>query len=203
MLRLDESTDEITDRLPAGNAIGVAPAGDKLWIVGDTVLTVDPTTNKRTLVFDPHNPIPRDNADSNGGDMAAIGQSLYLVGCGGAVFRIDPTTHVPTIAPLHQSGPCRTVAADGALWVTGTGEDGTGLLRKLDPKRLRITTNVTVGSHPAGVAYGAGSLWVANSGDGTVMRIDPATEQIVATIYVGGAPYDLAFTHGLVWVTIV
>jgi YVTN family beta-propeller protein len=95
------------------------------------------------------------------------------------------------------------VAADGALWVTGTGEDGAGRLRKLDPNRLRITTNVTVGSNPAGVAYGAGSLWVANSGDGTVMRINPATGQIVATIHVGGTPYDLAFSHGLAWVTIL
>ena len=54
-----------------------------------------------------------------------------------------------------------------------------------------------------GVAFGAGSLWVANTVDGTVMRVDPTNGRILATIQVGGTPFDVTFAHGLAWVTIL
>ncbi len=63
-------------------------------------------------------------------------------------------------------------------------------------------TSFPVGRAPVGIAYGAGSVWVANSGDGTVSRIDPTTSKVVATIPVGNNPRGIAVGDGKVWVTV-
>ena len=49
---------------------------------------------------------------------------------------------------------------------------------RIDPTTRAVTTTIPVGKAPAGVAVGAGSVWVANSGDGTVSRIDPETDKL-------------------------
>ena len=63
-------------------------------------------------------------------------------------------------------------------------------------------TTIAVGAAPSGVAYGDGSVWVADSGDGAVARIDPANDDVVATIHVGGSPQALVVDHGSLWVTV-
>ena len=47
---------------------------------------------------------------------------------------------------------------------------------------------VHVGAQPTGLAYGAGSLWSANSGSGTVSRVDVVHRRVVRTIRVGVQP---------------
>jgi YVTN family beta-propeller protein len=56
---------------------------------------------------------------------------------------------------------------------------------RIDPVSGKVVTTVPVGNGPTGIAFGAGSVWVANSLDGTVMRIDPDTNTVTATTYVG------------------
>src|SRR5215472_1248652 len=51
----------------------------------------------------------------------------------------------------------------------------------------RVGTPVTVGN-PAGIAYGAGSVWAVDSTDNKLFRINPATHAVVQTIPVGSAP---------------
>ncbi|MEO8517838.1 MAG: ABC transporter substrate-binding protein [Dermatophilaceae bacterium] len=63
-----------------------------------------------------------------------------------------------------------------------------------------ISSAVRVGTDPTGLAFGGGSLWVANGSDGTVSRIDPATHAVIQTIEVGAAPEALSVTAGDVWV---
>ena len=58
----------------------------------------------------------------------------------------------------------------------------------------------SVGS-PAGLAYGDGSVWAADSADGMLWRIDPATHAVVQQIPVGSAPSAVAITGQDVWVT--
>jgi YVTN family beta-propeller protein len=58
---------------------------------------------------------------------------------------------------------------------------------------------VTVGTNPIGVAFGSGSLWVANLGSGTVSRIDPATLSVTATITLVGAEH-VVYAFGSLWV---
>ena len=58
-----------------------------------------------------------------------------------------------------------------------------------------------VGNGPTGIAFGEGSVWVANSLDGTVSRIDPATNRVTALIPVGEGPDGIAVGSGAVWVS--
>ena len=53
--------------------------------------------------------------------------------------------------------------------------DGAGAL---DPVTGQVAASVAVGSAPAGIAAGAGSIWVTNGADGTVTRIDPHGPQV-------------------------
>jgi YVTN family beta-propeller protein len=63
----------------------------------------------------------------------------------------------------------------------------------------RVSDPVNVAS-PADLAYGAGSVWAADSADGMLWRIDPATHAVVQQIPVGSAPSAVAITGPDVWV---
>ena len=65
-----------------------------------------------------------------------------------------------------------------------------------------MIASIPVGRSPAGIAVGAGSVWVANSGDGTVSHVDPRSDRVVARIPVGGSPQALTVADGRAWVTV-
>ena len=58
---------------------------------------------------------------------------------------------------------------------------------------------IHVGAQPTGLAYGAGSLWSANSGAGTVSRVDIAHRRVEKTIRVGMQPASSACAAGPAW----
>lgn len=64
----------------------------------------------------------------------------------------------------------------------------------------RVLGSVPVGTNPTAVAYGGGSLWVANQSDDTVMRVDPDTRQVTQTFPVGDNPAALVATADDLWV---
>jgi len=64
----------------------------------------------------------------------------------------------------------------------------------------RIVANVRVGLIPSAVAFGLGSVWVANTGDNTLSRIDPDSRAVTATVPLTGTPVGLATGGGYVWV---
>ena len=71
--------------------------------------------------------------------------------------------------------------------------------------RSPVVATIPTGGFPYGMAFGAGSLWVA--GGDHVRRIDPAGNRVVATIPLGTGPghaavgpSGLAFGAGAVWV---
>jgi YVTN family beta-propeller protein len=84
------------------------------------------------------------------------------------------------------TGSVRVIAADGA----GPLDLGTG----------HVAASVPVGSGPAGIAAGAGSVWVTNGADGTVTRIDPRDPHVEQTLAVGSSPAGVAYGAGAVWV---
>ena len=49
----------------------------------------------------------------------------------------------------------------------------------IDPHSNSVVGAVSVGTRPDGIAFGSGSMWVANADDQTVSRIDPASLQTV------------------------
>jgi YVTN family beta-propeller protein len=70
----------------------------------------------------------------------------------------------------------------------------------IDPHSNRVTAQVPVGARPDRLAFGAGSLWVANLDDQTVSRIDTSTRQVASSISLPGPPTGLAATDDAVWV---
>ena len=75
--------------------------------------------------------------------------------------------------------------------------DGAGAV---DPVTGHVAASVPVGSAPAGIAAGAGSIWVTNGADGTVTRIDPHGPHVDQTLDVGSSPAGVGYAAGAVWV---
>jgi YVTN family beta-propeller protein len=69
----------------------------------------------------------------------------------------------------------------------------------IDPKTNRVVASIPVGSKPASVAFGNGSVWVGDAADGTVTRIDPVTRTAVKTIGIAAPAIDLAAGDGSIW----
>ena len=70
----------------------------------------------------------------------------------------------------------------------------------IDPASNIVVADVPAGERPAALAFGFGSVWVANGDSGTVMRIDPRKKRVVATVGIGSDVSDLAIGFGSVWV---
>jgi DNA-binding beta-propeller fold protein YncE len=95
------------------------------------------------------------------------------------------------------NGPV-AVALGELLWVANRGD---GTVHRLHPATgSRAGPPIPVGSHPAGVALGAGSAWVTSYSDDTVTRIDLHTGRILGVTRVGRLPVGVATASGSVWV---
>lgn len=73
-------------------------------------------------------------------------------------------------------------------------------LAAIDTRTDRVVAAVAVGARPSAIAFGSGSLWVANLDDQTVSRVDPTTLQTLRTIPVNDPPTGIAAAGGGVWV---
>jgi YVTN family beta-propeller protein len=73
-------------------------------------------------------------------------------------------------------------------------------LAAIDTRSNRLSGLVPVGARPGAIAFGAGSLWVANRDDQTVSRVDPAGLQVLRTLPVGGSPTGVAASADAIWV---
>jgi YVTN family beta-propeller protein len=70
----------------------------------------------------------------------------------------------------------------------------------IEPSSNRVIDQISVGARPQGIAFGAGSLWVANLDDQTVSRIDPDTRQLLRSLSLPGSPTGIAASDSAVWV---
>jgi YVTN family beta-propeller protein len=82
-----------------------------------------------------------------------------------ALWEVDPATVRVTHTITLGKGTSVLLGLDvaigaGSVWVTNY-EDGT--LVRIDPKTLTVVKTIHVGSHPSGVAFGAGRVWVTVS----------------------------------------
>ncbi len=59
---------------------------------------------------------------------------------------------------------------------------------------------IPVEGEPTGLAYGAGSLWVADGQGRTVSQLDPQLNKVVESYEVGNAAHAVAVGSGAVWV---
>ena len=78
----------------------------------------------------------------------------------------------------------------GSVWVTSTP---LAAVLRVDTATKRVSARISVGNEPAGLAVGAGAVWVADSTDNTVSRIVPAGAGAVTdTIPLGNGPGPIA-----------
>jgi YVTN family beta-propeller protein len=70
----------------------------------------------------------------------------------------------------------------------------------IDTRNDRVVGATPVGDRPGGIAFGSGSLWVANVGDETISRVDPNSRSTLPMIPVGGQPAGIAASSHGVWV---
>jgi YVTN family beta-propeller protein len=70
----------------------------------------------------------------------------------------------------------------------------------IDPHSNTVAGSAPVGSRPGAIAFGSGSLWVANLDDQTVSRVDPTSLRTIRTLAVGYPPTGIAASAEAVWV---
>jgi virginiamycin B lyase len=107
------------------------------------------------------------------------------------------------VGTIRISGFAQGLAfGDGSLWIAS----GDRLVR-VDPSDDRVLASVPIApgdSGPAGVAVGAGAVWVPVAVPGSVWRIDPASNKVVAKIPLGESLagfIGVTATDGAVWVS--
>src|SRR5262245_8585500 len=114
--------------------------------------------------------------------------------------RITVRPSAPAVKSIPVSGsPVNLVFAQDAVWASSSD----GSVSRIDPVTNKVVARIAVGAGQlGGVAFGDGSIWVANFGSGELDRVDPASKAVVARIVVGGEPVGPAVAaDGTVWVS--
>jgi YVTN family beta-propeller protein len=194
---IDAGTNRITAQIPVGARPGPLAVGSgSVWVANlddATVSRVD-VRSRRVVRTIPVGDRPA--------GLTASGGHVWVTTNTAGLLRIDPVfDSVETVAtvgrgevfPRLESRP--VTAGFGSLWTVSP----VGTVTRVKAGG-RLLSRVDVGNGAAGIAAGAGSLWVANAADGTVSRLDPAGVA-TATIPVGHGPTGVAFGGGAVWVT--
>jgi YVTN family beta-propeller protein len=137
---------------------------------------------------------PRGAANNTHEDRLAVGRgAVWAVQPDYSVARIDPRT-TEIVSRTHSLAAADVVAAgpDG-VWAGDTGTT----IRRIDkpgpPIRLGATSL-------AGMAVGAGAVWVTAPYDGTLWRVDPEPRLVERTIAVGAGAAGVTVGAGSVWV---
>ena len=94
-----------------------------------------------------------------------------------------------------------------AVRLAGSGTSSTlrvapNSLAAIDTDTNRVVGQVAVGTRPGAIAFGSGSLWVANLDDQDISRVDPNTLSTLRAIAVGGPPTGIVAAAGRVWVVV-
>jgi YVTN family beta-propeller protein len=93
------------------------------------------------------------------------------------------------LAAVRRSGPGMTVVRVAPNSVAA-----------IDPHANRVVASIPVGARPDAIAFGSGSLWVANVDDQTVSRIDPGSMRTLRTLSLADPPTGLAADANAIWV---
>ena len=180
-----------------GAAVTAVAAGKRvLWVAADNL------NDLSVLAFDPTSDHVRwqKHIGTAGACSLAVGAGYVWVtdAADNTLVRLDPRTrHIETVQiPFAGS----VAVGDGKVWVT----DETDNQVWWDDVRLGHAPGVTqVGPKPVRIAYGAGSVWVANSGDGTISRLNAASpSNAPKTTKVAAHVGSLAVGDARLWVVV-
>ena len=194
VLRIDQSTGEVTDRIAVGaQPSSLAVGRGAVWVasaVGGLISRIDPSTDRRT-----------ETIRLGGANPAAIvfdvGSLWVADATDRSLIRIDPETGSQLESIALDLAPTALAAGGGEIWVAGYD---TATVEEVDLVSRQVVDELPVGQGPAAVALGRGSVWVANSLDGTLTRIDALTGVTQTTVPTGSGPAALTVANGSVWV---
>ena len=196
--------DPESDRVVADVVVGARPeavAADKrsVWVanVADgTVSQIDVDSRRVAATIVPNLAVEA---------LAAGPGSVWIADSErGRAVRAD--ADIGTVAdsvpfPTTSEHPGTTASAAlglGSVWVTNPK---LARVFRIDAATRRVSSQVDVGNDAAGVAVGAGAVWVADSTDNTVIRIVPAGGGAVTdTIPLGNGPGAIAASEEAIWV---
>jgi YVTN family beta-propeller protein len=127
-----------------------------------------------------------------------------------------PSRHTPRPSPAAARNRLRgaLIAAGGALLLAaiaavavklaGSGASAVRVapnsVAAIDIRSGRVVAAAPVGVRPGLIAFGAGSLWIANLDDQTISRVDPGSLRTLRNIQLSAPPMGLAASADGAWV---
>jgi tRNA A-37 threonylcarbamoyl transferase component Bud32 len=140
-------------------------------------------------------PLPGRPSPSTG-TAVAFGRDVWVANPGAPeLARLEPP-YTSVADTVRLAGRPRLVAAgENAVWVAG----GRTLWR-VDMGGGRARRWVRLPFHPAGLAAGAGGVWLVDKAGDSLVRVDPLARKAAARIPVGDGPRAVAVGSGFVWV---
>jgi YVTN family beta-propeller protein len=163
-------------RLALDAELGLEP-GPELRALEQRILAHDPTLGTPAMT----SPAPRPTERARG----ARGPRRALIAVGGALL----------LAAAIAAGVIELTRGE-TIKLRAVGNS----MAAINVRSDRVVGVVPVGARPSAVAFGSGSLWVANLDDQTISRIDPGTLHTLRTIELRGPPTGIATGAGGLWV---
>ena len=156
--------------------LGLEP-GPELRALEQRILIHDPTLAAPATVEPAAEPTRR--------GRRARGRGRALIATGGALLLAAAIA--AGIVELTRGGTIKLRAVPNSL-------------AAINVRSGRVVGVVPVGTRPGAVAFGSGSLWVANLDDQTISRVNPRTLRTLRAIPIRGPPTGIATTAAGVWV---
>jgi ABC-type transport system substrate-binding protein len=129
-------------------------------------------------------------------DVAFEGRSAWVLSEQG-LARVDLETRREVASVRLPFGPGGRVASGGgSIWVS---EDLGPRVVGIDAQTGEVEQRFSLGRSGRGIAFGAGSLWVAR--DAAVIRVEPKTGRTLKRFPVPTAAMWIVFADGSVWAT--
>jgi streptogramin lyase len=175
-----------------GAPCGVAEAAGAAWVSDATtahLFRIEPSTMTATV---------RATLDATPCELTYAFGALWVSTQSGYLDRVDVATGAVKRVRVGEKS-YEVEPAAGALWVS---DRDSAQLTRVDPRTLATSRLPLPGTHPGGLVYAFGHLWVGDdtSGASRVLRVDPV-RRTVTRVGAGSRPAYLAATSTAVWVS--
>jgi YVTN family beta-propeller protein len=196
---IDPRTNKVVGHVPVGaRPDGVAVGQGAVWVANlqdRTLSRVDSKqrTLERTISL---NATPTGVAVGAGAVWLAYGLLGTLSRFAPESNQVTGTIQTPVVRSAYGARGVVAVGA-GAVWVAYGGST----VSRIDPASMHVVFTTFAGNGPSAVAFGNGSLWVANAENSTVSRFNRPSYQLPVEINVGRRPSGVAVGGEAVWVT--
>jgi YVTN family beta-propeller protein len=197
VVRIDPRTNRVAQVVRVGrDPEDVAIGAGAVWVVNfrdRTVSRVDASGDVQTIGGVPradHLAVEGDNVWVSSFDRSSVSRIDSRTGEVAASLGV-PTKHAEGLA-----------VGGGYLWIANPSDvraKGLETVSRVDLSSGRVVSRIAVGKTPIFLAFGYGSVWVANYDSDTVSVVRPGS-RAADTIDVGDGPLGIATGFGAVWV---